>query len=352
MTHDLPSVPVLSDVTAEQFRAEIFPAAHPVILKNAFAKWPAIEAAKRSDAAAVEYVAAFDRGEPVETIFGDPSIRGRFFYSDDLKGLNFSRRPAPIKESLHRILQSRDDKTLGTTYIQSVPTPGTLPGFAEASPMPFAPPGTEPRIWLGNELTVQTHFDLSHNVAVVVAGRRRFTLFPPEQLRNLYVGPFELTLAGPPVSMVRLDAPDHEKFPRFREALAHGVVAELEPGDGLYIPYFWWHHVQSLESFNILVNYWWNETSGLGSPFDCMLHALLTVRDLPAPMRRAWQAMFEHYVFEQDGPPVDHLPPHARGALGPLPPAKRGQLWATLAGAVQRTAETIVRGLGRPPPRR
>ena len=77
-----------------------------------------------------------------------------------------------------------------------------------------------PRVWFGNRVTVQTHYDISSNIACVVAGRRRFTLFPPEQLVNLYVGPLEFTLAGQPISMVKLEQPDFERYPRFRQALA------------------------------------------------------------------------------------------------------------------------------------
>ena len=53
------------------------------------------------------------------------------------------------------------------------------------------------------------------------------------------------TIAGQPISMVDLDDPDFERFPKFREALRHALVAELEPGDAIYIPALWWHGVQA-----------------------------------------------------------------------------------------------------------
>ena len=76
-------------------------------------------------------------------------------------------------------------------------------------------PPIVPRLWLGNAIRVATHYDLMENIGVVVAGRRRFTLFPPDQLANLYMGPLELTPAGTPVSLVDPDAPDLARFPRF-----------------------------------------------------------------------------------------------------------------------------------------
>ena len=46
------------------------------------------------------------------------------------------------------------------------------------------------------------HHDMFSNLAVVVAGGRRFTLFPPGEVANLYLGPFEFTPAGTPASLV------------------------------------------------------------------------------------------------------------------------------------------------------
>lgn len=340
-----PPVETRTNVTLEVFRDEILPGAQPVLMKGFIGHWPAVEAARTSNEAIIDYVKGFDRGQPVETIFGSPEIAGKFFYNDDLTGLNFTKRPAIISDSLDAVARLRGEDNPGSVYIQSVPMHQNLPGFAENNPIGVLPPAIEPRIWVGNRLTVQTHFDVLENIAAVVAGRRRFTLFPPEQTPNLYVGPFELTLAGPPVSLVRLENPDLERYPRFAEAWPHALSAELEPGDALFIPYFWWHHVESLEDFNMLVNYWWNDASKtLASPFDALLHAIIAVRDLPPHQRAAWQMMFEHYAFHKNGDPVAHLPPHSKGALGPHTPDQRNQLKATLAQALARQAGLVPRG--------
>jgi hypothetical protein len=153
----------------------------------------------------------------------------------------------------------------------------------------------------------------------VVTGRRRFTLFPPDQLPNLYVGPFDFTLSGPPVSMVSLYEPDFERYPKFKTALEHAQTAELGPGDALYIPYFWWHHVESLERFNVLVNYWWNPARTFGgSPLDCLLHGVMALRDMPPAQREAWRVAFDHYVFQRNGEPMAHLAPENRGMFGTM----------------------------------
>jgi hypothetical protein len=311
----------LRDVSPSQFREEILPAMRPVVLRGAVGDWPVVRAGRESPRAVANYLRALDNGTPTDTMFGDPSIGGHFFYNDELSGHNFTRRPQRISDSLDRLLQLLDDPSPEALYVGSVPTPRNFPSFTLDNALPLLDPAIVPRVWFGNRVTVQTHYDISSNLACVVAGRRRFTLFPPEQLMNLYVGPLEFTLAGQPISMVRLEQPDFERYPRFREALATAQRADLEPGDALFVPYMWWHHVQSLEPFNVLVNYWWEETpQWQGSPFEALLHAIMSVKPLSPEKRALWQTVFEHYVFQKDGDPVAHLSPRQRGIQGDSKP--------------------------------
>jgi Cupin-like domain len=120
-------------------------------------------------------------------------------------------------------------------------------------------------------------------------------------------------------------APDLVRFPRFEEAMKHALVAELEPGDALFIPSLWWHNVQAHDTLNVLLNYWWG-IDDEAAPFPAMIHALLSIRDLPPAERETWKAWFDHYIFGKEAIGVaDHLPPHARGVLG-APSAQRTQL--------------------------
>jgi hypothetical protein len=309
------------DVSPDVFRNDILPGCQPALLRGAVRDWPAVRAGRESPVAMANYLRAFDTGASADTMYADPAIGGHFFYNDELTGLNFERRPERIAASLERLLALLEASAPPALYVGAVPLPASLPGFVRDNVLPLLDAAIVPRLWLGNRVTVQTHYDISHNVACVVAGRRRFTLFPPEQLVNLYVGPLEFTLAGQPISMVRLHAPDLEKYPRFAAALEHAQVAELEPGDALFIPYMWWHHVESRERFNVLVNYWWEETPAWqGSPFEALLHGLLSVRSLPPEKREIWRVVFEHYVFQTGGDPVAHLTQRQRGIQGTASP--------------------------------
>ncbi|RYG18190.1 MAG: cupin-like domain-containing protein, partial [Caulobacteraceae bacterium] len=263
------------------------------------------------------YLKGFDAGRPLPALYGPPEIAGRFHYNAALDGLNFRRARVTLGAAFDQLRMYAGQTEPPSLSVQSLPTRGALAGFETANPLPLLDDRVEPRIWLGNATVTPAHHDPQENIACVVAGRRRFTLFPPEQLPNLYIGPFEHTPAGAAVSMVDFDAPDLTRHPRFAEAWRSAMVADLEPGDALYIPCLWWHHVRSFGPLNMLVNYWWTPADpARGDPFHALMHALVAVRDLPAHQRDAWRVMFEHHVFEPVLP--NHLPVHAQGMLGPL----------------------------------
>lgn len=310
------------NVDAQMFRNEIVPLNEPAVLRGVVAHWPAVRAALKSAQSIAEYVKGFDLGWPVELFMGDARIKGRFFYEPGVQGVNFERKKAPLATLIDQLLAHLEADNPPAIYAGAVPVTEFVPDFGRQNSIDLLPSSVMPRIWIGNAITVPAHYDLSANIACVVAGTRRFTFFPPEQLVNLYVGPLDFTLAGQPSSMVDLHAPDYERYPRFRHALAEARYAELEPGDAVFVPNLWWHHVESLAPFNVLVNYWWDEAKPwAGSPFECLVHALLSIRDLPPAQRAAWRTIFDHYIFQTGEDPAAHLPPESRGVLGPLTPA-------------------------------
>lgn len=339
-------LPERRDIDARTFREEIVSAYAPVVLRGFAADWPAVRAAA-SLAEARAYLGRFDRGAIVEAFIGPPGIKGRFFYADDMRGFNFERRKVRLGDALRVIESQPPGREAPAIYVGAAAVPECLPGFAEENPNPLVPAGRAvPRIWIGNETIVSTHFDLSDNIAVVAAGRRRFTLFPPDQLPNLYVGPLDHNMAGQPASLVDLAAPDPERFPKFAEALTHARTAELEPGDAIYIPTLWWHQIEALSPFNILVNYWWDDQpADAGSPFEAMVHAIHAVRGLPPAQREAWRGWFDHYVFAADDPAA-HIDPPNRGILGESTPGLRQRLRQFLMRGLARKEEAARRGDG------
>jgi len=320
-----------SGVDRARFRKDIRPLGQPAVLRGAAANWPVVEAGRRSAQDLVNYLRRFAVARPVAAIVGPPEISGRFFYTDDYRSLNFQRGVSTLESFLDRLLRDLDIPNPYAIAVQSEEVPQLLPGLEIENRTELVEPDVVPRAWIGNRIRVAPHYDLMENVGVVAAGKRRFTLFPPDQIKNLYVGPFELTPAGTPVSLVDTQNPDLESFPRFSEALKFAQVAELEPGDAIYIPFHWWHGVESLEPVNLFINYWWNDARpGIGNPYDALLHALYAIRTLPAEQREVWRTEFDHYVFALEGDPVEHLPRHARGMLGEPTNEQLSRMRATL----------------------
>jgi hypothetical protein len=303
-----------------QFLREVVGPCRPVVMRGLVSRWPAVLAGASSPAAFRKYLGLFDSGARTEAFIGAPAIAGRYFYDDELKGFNFERRATTFTAALDLMVSSLGVAGAPSVYMGSVPLDAYLPGFAAHNALAVLP-GVAGRIWLGHAANISPHYDAFDNVACVVAGSRRFTLYPPEAIEQLYVGPIDNTMAGQPVSLAASLPADDRRFPRFREVKDRALIAELNAGDALYLPKLWWHKVESTAPFNGLVNYWWDAFSaGPDAPYTSLLLSLITIAERPPEERRAWRAFFDHYVFRPNGHPLAHLPESEHGLLGPLHP--------------------------------
>jgi hypothetical protein len=332
-------IPSRERTTPDEFTEVIAPAARPVVMRGLAADWPLVGAARQG----ADRCIAMLSGHATDTLIGvlraDPENDGRFHYTPDGHALNFVRARTSLRVFLAMLQEQATSDRPFTIAAQGVVAEQVLPAFGSSHPMPCVPASATPRLWIGNAAKVATHNDAYDNLAVVVAGRRRFTLFPPEQIANLYLGPLHFTPGGAVVSMVHVTAPDLDRYPRFAAAIEAAEVAELEPGDALFIPYHWYHHVEALERFNMLVNYWWDPArDDVGSPWDAMLHGMLSLRSLPPNQRAAWRAMFDHYVFQTGGDPAAHIPAEVAGYLGPVTAEAIAQMRKSLIEALERDA--------------
>ena len=320
------------ELTPQRFQREVVASCRPVVLRGLVAEWPVVQAGRGSAARLRDYLAAFDVGGKVEAYFGNPAIAGKYYYASDLKGFNFERRMMKLLDALQIMVEGLDHPDAPSIYVGSVPTGDSLPGFAAANAMPLLGQGASPRIWLGSRSNVSCHHDTFDNIACVIAGRRRFTLFAPELIGKLYVGPIDNTMAGAPVSLAAsADAAQQGTFPLFEEIRSQALEAELEAGDALYLPKLWWHKVESLAPLNGLVNYWWDAFSaGPDAPYTSMLLAMIAIAERPPAERQAWKAFFDHYVFRTNGHPLAHLSPAQHGLLGPLKPDNYARIRARI----------------------
>lgn len=308
----------------------------PFVVRGLVAQWPLVRAGLESAGAAREYLLTRRRDRAFTVNVGQPGAGDRLFY-DEQMGMNFRTGRSGLPEIFAGIEANEGRRDGPVIYLSSIDVKDYFEGLHEANHLDLGAREPIESIWIGTRTRIAPHNDFPNNLACCAVGRRRFILFPPDQFANLYVGPLDFTPAGRPVSMVDLRKPDFEAFPRFRDALETAQVAELEPGDAIFIPSMWWHHVEALAPFNVLINYWWRDTPRfLGQPQDALNHALLAIRDLPEDEKALWKRMFEYYVFGDPEMVAAHIPETARGILAPLDAEKAGRIRANLLRSLSR----------------
>lgn len=323
---ELPPIAEVEAADAATLDRLLREATGPFVVRGLVADWPLVQAARRSSQAARDYLVAHHRDIPFTVSVGRPGGGDRLFY-DDAMAMNFATVRAKLPDILAQVALVEHAADSRPIYLASIDMRGFFDGLDEANRVDLGSREPLSSIWIGTRTRIAAHNDLPANLACVAAGRRRFTVFPPDQFANLHLGPLDNTPAGRAVSMVDFNAPDPDRHPRFAEALAHAQVAELEPGDAIHIPALWWHHVEGLAPLNILVNYWWrDQPRWLGQPQDALHHAILAIRDLPDDQKDHWRAVFDYYVFENDDAVTAHIPHGGRGVLDPLTPESAGRL--------------------------
>lgn len=332
---------ILHGVNSHNIPRDVIDSAEPVVLKQLVGDWPMVQAGQASDRASVDYLKSFYNGTPTIVCKIPAENKGRMFYNDDCTKLDYESFKGRIDETLDAILDGKTNDP--AYYIASNIIATHLPGFREENdiviPRHKHPDAMEERvsIWIGGATTATCHFDALDNIACCVAGKRRFTLFPPDQISNLYPGPLEPTPGGQVISLVDFQNPDYQKFPRFKDALLTAQVAELEPGDALFLPSMWWHHVEGLAPYNILVNYWWDDAPTFLSAGMNALHlAMLGIRDKSAHEREGWKHLFDYYIFNGAEKSNSFIPTEARGFLNTLDKLDVRKLRALLINKLNR----------------
>lgn len=315
----------------------LFSTKQPFIIRGLVKDWPLVQAGLKSNKAARDYLLAHHVDRPFVVSIGSYSKDGRIFYQDDM-ALNVMTGRSRLPEIFEKMEENEGLEEQPIIYVASIDVKTFFKGLHEANHVPLLnKPDCLASIWMGLRTRIAAHNDFPDNLACVAVGKRRFTLFPPEQFRNLYLGPIDNTPAGRVVSMVDFYNPDFEKYPKFKNALQTAMVAELEPGDALYIPSMWWHHVEGRDPFNILVNYWWRETPRhMGQPQDALNHAIMSIRDLPPEAKQHWRDLFDYYVFNNNDEVTAHIPKGAESVLGPMTAEQSNKIRAFLLRALNQ----------------
>jgi len=280
-------------------------ASEPWVARGFTNGWPLAAAAKQGAQSALRYLETFYDGLTVKAIVAESQHMGRFFYNKDMSGFNFYTVETTLRRLFSQLSKYERDPNAPAIYLGSIDVSRLLPGFSAKNALATELCNSTTSLWIGNQSRVAAHFDAPRNIACCVAGKRRFTLLPPEQAKNLYIGPWDLTPAGQPISLVDFKNPDYSAFPRFKEAERNMWTVDLEVGDALYIPSLWWHQVEGLSAINGLINFWWHESDiGEISVVNALKSTAQIMEALPADQQRAVRALFDAYAFGEDHLPV------------------------------------------------
>ncbi|UVO55320.1 cupin-like domain-containing protein [Sphingomonas sp. SUN039] len=204
----------------------------PALLKGVVAHWPAVPRWSP------DYLRRTIGDRPVE-FQGDRRDDPRFELDKDAH-----RRTAPFTAYLDMVEAEEAGNNAYITAYNSGPNAEALAplmpdiGTLEAFLNP-ADPGSKGMLWIGPAGTfTPLHHDLTNNLLIQITGRKRVVLVSPEDTPKLYNEHHVFSRVGDLEG--NLDA-----FPY--TAAVTPLVADLEPGDALFIPIGWWHQVRALD---------------------------------------------------------------------------------------------------------
>ena len=209
MLESLPRI-AEEDVQWDALDARLAGADRPVVMRDLAEHWPLVAAGREGAAEARRYLLAHARDRLFEMQVGRPGTE-RVFYDQDM-ALDFRVEQVPLAAAFALLEQAETQDSPPLVYLPSIGIQAYFDGLDADNCLPLGGRATRDGIWIGGRTRIAAHNDISHNVAVAAVGRRRFTLFPPGQFANLYLGPLD-TFAG--------RAPgQHGRFRRSRLGLA------------------------------------------------------------------------------------------------------------------------------------
>lgn len=123
-------------------------------------------------------------------------------------------------------------------------------------------------IWIGKSSITHIHYDASHNTFVQIYGKKKFLLYEPKYWVDLNL----FSSLHPCHRQSQSESPILGSTPPFE--------VDLEPGDILYLPPFWFHHVIAGEKdISISINIW----------SDCIEHIKQKeISYSPIPIESSW----------------------------------------------------------------
>jgi len=222
----------VNSISGKDFKKHYYDQKKPLIITDLAKQWPAyskwnwdyfIEVVGQKEVGVYNNIKS-DAYTPINT--ADAYMKFGDYLQQVKKG------PLELRIFLFNIFQHAPELAKDFTWPEHL-----MKGFVKNYPMLF----------VGGEGSVtHMHFDIdmSHILHTQFMGKKRVLLFPFEEQHKLYRKPWEV------LSMANFagyaEKFDYENFPAVR--LAKGYEVILEPGDTLFMPAGYWHHMEYINS--------------------------------------------------------------------------------------------------------
>ena len=198
----------IEEIDSEEFSLDILKSNHPVVIRGIVSDWPIVKKSSDSIEKINEYLLYFYESDRIIAFASKPEAGNKFTYCQNNNQMSFEQLESTLDLVLDTINQSQNLSNPATIYMGSTTLDYVLPGLDNDNNFFIGDVNPLKSIWVGNRTIVPPHFDVPDNIAFVCAGTRKFTLFPPSQLENMYIGPLELTPEAQTISLVEIENTD------------------------------------------------------------------------------------------------------------------------------------------------
>jgi len=218
----LAAVDRVSTINRQDFSDNYFNPLKPLIIEDIAKSWPALK----------KWTPEFfkqQHGNHQVKVYNEGFVEAGDSYMSQARSI-------PLKEFIDAVMTTTQDLRMFLYNIKSA-----IPELVNDIVYPDLVDGLSKQfvfMFFGcKDSVTQMHFDIdmSHVFHTAIFGRKTITLFPFEEGKNLHRYPYTCR------SYVDVHQPDFNEYPGLKNAQGYRVV--LEPGETLYIPSGYWHHL-------------------------------------------------------------------------------------------------------------
>lgn len=336
MAQTLESIDTPRDLDAME---AVVAAGRPAVFRHPEADGELIEAGRKSPDELLGILRSRAGERKVAAARIVPGVRGRLTRADAAGAVAaWSPVGVPLADVIDEMAAPQPDGS--RILVRGVPVDEVL-GEIDALTRLSLRPEVPGRLWLGNATGCDVRADQFHAILWPFLGRIRIRLFAPSELPHLRPGPLDGTHMNAPLALLDPEAPPDAAT---AAAVERSLEVELSPGDALFVPVYWWHSFVAQERFGFVAHLWSDlDARRMKGAMGAFWQGMLALRELPPAHREHFERLFEHFVFERNGPPMPHLPAAEQGVVGVPDEQRRVELRRRVLAEGRRLAREALR---------